>query len=355
MTIYIFLIFFLTLCLLINFKEIKYRKIITFIIFGVLTIIAALRSVDVGIDTNQYFRNFSVIANLDWNQAFSTRYEVGFFAFCKILSCISTNPQTIIIGSSLFIVPFVGYFVYKESNNVVLSALVYILLNLYFFNLTGMRQSLAISFIIISFIKYKNKKYFAYILNIILATLFHSSAIVFLTLPIIDKLKYEKRTLLYVLMASIICFLFSNQIFTFMTNILGKYSGYENSVFGVSNYFGALFQSLFYSYIFILCHIILTKKENSNSLKRNQLYLKLVGASAIFEILSMKMQIFSRVAIYFFLFSIILVPISLSCIKSKKNRFYISLVVYVSFVLYWLIIAIYRPEWNGAIPYSFFF
>lgn len=355
MTLYLLLIMIMTFCLFINFKEKKARKTITILLFVILTTIAAIRSADVGVDTRQYYRNFLIIAKMDWSQAFSTRYEVGFFAFCKILSYISNNPQVIVIFSSALIIPIVGYFIYKESNFVVLSTLTYFLLNLYFFNLTGMRQSLAMSFIILSLLNYKNKKYFMFLINVVIASTFHSSALIFLLVPIIDRIKYNKKTLLYTLIIALLCFLFSDKLFGFMTGIIGKYSGYEDSIFGVSNYFGALIQSIFFSYIYIFCHTILTKHLNSQNFKENQFYLKLLGLAAIFEILSMKIQIFSRMALYFWFASIILIPKAIKSIEKTKNKFYMSLIIYLSLLMYWLIIAIYRPEWNGAVPYKTFF
>lgn len=355
MMLYLLLIIIMTFCLFINFKEKNKKIAITIFLFTLLTTIAAIRSADVGVDTRQYYRNFSVIANLDWNQAFSTRYEIGFFAFCKILSYISTDPQIIIFFSSIFIIPVVGYFIYKESNFVAFSTLAYFLLNLYFFNMTGMRQSLAMSFIIFSFLNYKKKKYFMFVTNVIIASLFHSSALIFLTIPLIDKVKYNKKTLIYTMIFAIICFILSDKVFSIMTNVIGKYAGYEDSIFGESNYFGALFQSAFFCYIYIFCHIIITKSTNLKDYKENQFYLKLIGLAAIFEILSMRIQIFSRVALYFWIVSIILIPKAIKSIERPKNKFYLSLIIYISLLMYWLIIALYRPEWNGTIPYIPFF
>ncbi len=84
MAVYLMLILavFASLFLKIDDRRQKQRWYII-IIFTSLTLIAMIRSWSVGVDTLQYYRNFSVIAQLDWKQIDLLRYEPGFFYFCK--------------------------------------------------------------------------------------------------------------------------------------------------------------------------------------------------------------------------------------------------------------------------------
>ena len=82
-------------------------------VFGVLGVVAALRAPWVGADTMQYYRYYSVIGNLNWEELGFIRYEWGYSAFCKLLYSISQEPQTLIIVSSLFIVISIGVFVHR--------------------------------------------------------------------------------------------------------------------------------------------------------------------------------------------------------------------------------------------------
>ena len=121
------------------------------VIFGTLTIISALRSYSVGVDSIQYKEAFDKIVKLDFSQSNFLRYEIGFFSFVKTLSLLSDSPQILFIVSSFIIIPSIGIFIYKYSKNVAFSSLLYILFNIFFFHMTGMRQSLALVLLLFAY------------------------------------------------------------------------------------------------------------------------------------------------------------------------------------------------------------
>ena len=357
MIIYFSVIFLLFFLMLIEKKYKHNNGHIIFIIFLLLTLIAALRSFKVGVDTAQYYRNFSVITFLRWNDSGLLRYEIGFFYLCKTLSLITKNPQILIVTTSLFIIPTVGRFIYKNSCNATLSTLLYILLNIYFFHLTGMRQSIAIAILLIAYEFLKNNKKIQFYLLVLLAYSFHSSAIIFILFPFLRKIKYTKNTYFVIMGSTILCFCAYKPIFLLVSKLLGKYSGYTDSeLFGVANYYGSFFQFLLVFFIYSICHFINFNKKNNKSVSEtDKLYLICVAIAMICQAMAMKMNIIGRVSPYFWIFSILLLPESFVKIRSSKNRFALITIILFIILSYWFIIGIFRPEWNGAIPYSTYF
>lgn len=357
MSIYIAVLFWVFISIFMNYDRSKKRKKMFVIIsFFILTVIAMLRSWQVGVDTAQYYRNFGYITYLDWSQSDILRYESGFFALCKILSYISKDPHILIMVSSLIIIPSVGRFIYKYSENVALSTFLYITLNTYFFHMTGMRQSLAIAFIIYGFEYLVKDKYLKYLIFVVVASLFHSSALFLISLIFIKKMYYYKKSYIRTIIIMGTCFVFYKYLFRVAVLILGKYAAYEESVFGESNYFGALFQFLIGFILYSVCHYLYFIKKQKTLLNSKITMIALRGFSlaVCFQALAMRMNIFGRMTSYFWIFGIIAIPNSISNLEVKRKKEWILVIATISF-LYWFIIAKYRPEWHGVIPYISFF
>ena len=189
MAIYILsLLFILGLGFIFNCNSTKKRKIVFLIISCLtLTTIAMFRTKYVGIDTLQYFRNFQYISNTAYSELHLIRYELGFTYLCKILGEFYSDPQILIIVTSIFINVSVFRFIYKNSDNVVLSVIFYILLNFYYNYMNIMRQALAISIILWGFEFIKKEKNISFIITVIIAMQFHSSAILALVFFVFKK------------------------------------------------------------------------------------------------------------------------------------------------------------------------
>lgn len=358
MSIFILVLFFIFIVMLVNIdRNIKNRKWFVLITFSILTSIAMIRSWTVGVDTEQYYRNFQIIASLGWDQVDVLRYEPGYFYLNKILSCISKDPHILIIVSSIIIIPSVGRIIYKYSKNVALSTFLYITLNAYFFQLTGMRQALAIAVILYGIDFFEKQKYLKFILVIILACMFHSSAIFLSVLILLQKMKYTKKTYINSLIVAIIGFIFYKQIFRIASLVIDKYAGYEESVYAASNYFGALFQFLVGFILYSVCHYLIFKMKENKKIEESEvgkISLRCLSVAVCIQLITMKMNILGRMTPYFWIFSIIAVPEALSYIKSKRRKEWILGIALFTFI-YWLIIATMRPEWHGIIPYSTLF
>lgn len=360
MLIYLIIVCFLLFSFFFNVdKNEKSKKRWLIFTFLILTFVSAIRSYTVGVDTSQYYSAFKVITGIEWEQFKLTRYEIGFFYLNKIISLFSNNPQSLLIITSIIIIPSVGYIIYKYSNNVVFSTLLYVLLNIFFFHMTGMRQSIAISILLFSIPLLEKKKYLKFCFMVVLASLFHSSSIIFLLAIILDKIKYNNKNIIYIILITAFCFIFLKPIFIYITGFLGKYAGYATSEdFGVSNYFGALFQFLLTLATFIFCNFMFIKFEKKDkSDKRfnyDEFFLKMLSLDVIFQCMAMKMNIIGRMNQFFWIYAIIIIPNLIAKENKAKTRLMLYIGIIFIALVYWLIIGIYRPEWNGAIPYSVF-
>ena len=174
-------------------KSYKLGKYYLIFIFSILTLLSALRNISVGVDTSQYYEAYKLIGTIEWNELDKLRYEIGFSLLCKVLNYISSNPQLLLIVTSIFINSSVGLFIYRNSNNVVLSSFIFITYNLYFNYMNIMRQAIAIAIVLFAYEYLKNKKIIKYSILVLIASLFHTSSIICLLFIIFSKVKYDKK------------------------------------------------------------------------------------------------------------------------------------------------------------------
>lgn len=331
----------------------KKNKKIYMIIIGIgLTLISGFRSINVGIDTVQFCNAFDNIRHIAWNSLIGeTRYEIGFVFFCKLLGIICSNYQILIFFTSLIINVLICRFIYKESEDCILSSYLYVTLNYFAANMNTMRQAIATSIIILAYMSFlkKNKK-ILYTVCVLVACLFHMSAICGVFLLLLPNKKYSIKEYNITILISIIAFLMADKLFVFFTQILGNYSGYIGSEFYEPNYFAAVIMLLVLFVILTVGYIY--NKENKNDI--NSKYLYISSLALIFGATSVKITLLGRISSYFSIFNIILLPNVLKNYKDKKQIYLVYYLTYVLCFLYWLIVAIYRPEWYGVIPYEFF-
>lgn len=277
------------------------------------------------------------------------RYEIGFSLLCFGLSRITANPQILLIVTSVFVNWSVLRFINKNSKDVTYSVFLYITLNFFFSYMNIMRQAVAIGFVLLAFENLKNKKYIKYFLEVGIATCFHSSAILALVLIILKKFKYKKKYNKFLIPTFIIVFIFGRRIL----NILGSFSPrlleYIGGEYDVSNYLGSIIIATIPLIMLYFGNNIL-KNKDKDEIKEIDFLRKIMIVNIIFAVLSIRVILFNRFTAYFAVFQLAWIPNMLRIMK--KNRVEFKMLFSIAFIIYWMVIMIYRPEWYGAIPYE---
>jgi len=288
-------------------------KIITVLFFIVLLLISSLRSVNVGTDMNVYFSRYSIIGETSFNELYKLNelwgFEYGYMIFNKIMFSISTSYYFFTFVTSGFILFSFYKFMYKYSSNITVSYTLFILLYFFGTSLNLIRLFLAISINLFS-IKYLIDRDFARFLPIVLlATTFHTTAIVFLILYPLYNFKFTTNSIVFLTGALVFIKLFSTQILNFLLSfhVYGKRYGDE---LGSGDGKGIL---LFHILILV---IALIQKQHKNN--RNHLWLIMLVTSVIFNLLALNLTIAARVMWYFKPTFLILIPEILEN-KPKKN------------------------------------
>lgn len=357
------------------------RKIYLIVTFGVLILVASLRDSSVGTDlAGHYAKRFNMIGDYSWSQipTFSTTigYEIGYCYFTRFLHLFSNDVQFFIFVTSFLMCAAFGYFIYKESTDVILSTELMLFSCFYYRFMTMMRQGLAISIILVAYTLLNNserriKDYIKFALLILLASTFHSSAILCILMILFDRLRFTKKQIIIGVGVMVVFYLFYMNFYTAALNFFGTGNNYERYLTSTSEGVGHINLQTIYNFIlafvpFLLGYYVLvwekkTEKhlfkgdESMYCLAKNEsflLYMVLIAST--FNLLIFRMNILNRFSLYFTPFILILCPYAISSMKLKSNVPIVRAFIYFMFGFYFVWLTITKAaEFYGVVPYQF--
>lgn len=177
-------------------------------IFSLLFILLiGLRCIQTGQDTVMYgaiysnLNQYNSFSSFISNYSFENSIEYGYATWQWIVNLLFDYRGFLVCQAILMITPFV-YVVYKWSDNVVWSFVLYILLGYLTWNMCAARQAPAVSFTLLAYYFYSCKRYKACIVSYLISISFHTTALLFFPAVLIYKLLRNKKLLLISLVAS---------------------------------------------------------------------------------------------------------------------------------------------------------
>lgn len=346
MTEYIVIIYLIILGLFLKNSKIKkwYYIIICLSIF----LLAAYRDANVGNDTIQYLRFFDLVNQSSLNEIIKGKYfEIGYIYINYIIKIINDSQLLFLFITSGFIYYGIFRFIYKNSKNIFLSLLLFVLLLYFFESMSAIRQYLSISILLLSFDSIKNKKNVKFLISVFLAFLFHKSAIICILLYPLYNLKIGNKTRLILFLATIFLSFVGANVLTSILFKLNFYTSYLNRLgtYKLASFIGMIIN------VFIYLFLVSDKNKNNVSL----FFINISFVSLLLSILGLNFSILGRLSLYFEIFGIVSIANRISDIKSPKNRMAITTSVLVACFLYMFIILMYRPDWYAVVPYTSIF
>lgn len=355
-------------------KSKKGKKIFVLVSFGLIALIGALRKYTVGADLRtHYYYNYEIISQSSWDNLkyFTDKYEWGYLIFQKILGLLFKSPQTIIVMTSTFIFGTMGWFIYRNADNVYVATIFFISFMFYPF-LAAIAQSMAIAILVISIELFlKKNKNIKFIIGVCLAASFHSSSILCVLLILVNNIKLKNWSIIYIAIIGSLFAIFYQNIFSTVTNILPEYNRYISSSSLMNQRAGyinlnSIINALILLIIFIVGYIIFSKKCNRNGkkiewLKNTQNTLTtdfLIYTSFfafLFRALVFKMNTLGRFSYFFYPFLPITVSRIYNNIQNNKNKeFCLIILVFLCTSYFGITTLFWIKGLFGIVPYKFF-
>ena len=222
--------------------------------------------------------------------------------------------------------------------------------------LSMMRQFMAMCILMYSLDFIIERKWIKFVLIVLLASLFHTSAILFLAVLPISYMKIRESTIFYFFIAAIFgYFLFSDILaYFFSTTIFSSYEHYSEGKYFEGDTRLASVVNLILSLIFLQIAIVAynrTTKSWRVSIegKKYKLLLLLQFVTVVINVMCLKVNLLDRLAFYYSIFSIILIPNAIMLLP-KKNRWFIGTSLLLILLSYSSAIILFRPGWNRVYP-----
>lgn len=208
-------------------NQIRSNKLFIFVAFLLLGLLCVLRSSSVGRDTSAYLAAYQKTQLVPFSNFDYIYFEKGYVLLMKICCALKMNFQLFLVVCYLIMLIPIAVFIYKNSNNLLSSVLVFICYTYFEFYLTGIRQALSISLFLIGllFLMREGKiifRLFAYYVFLFIAFFFHRSAAICVVVPIFMLFKNTSRFTIGLTTLTVLFIAFRPFIFPFVKDVFDK-------------------------------------------------------------------------------------------------------------------------------------
>lgn len=340
-------------------KKSKNSQLLFLLLMIIVFIRSALRSYVVGNDTETYLHIFSAVKSTGAfkdviTSGLTYTIEIGYLFLNWLCANIFNHYQSILILSSVLI--FLGYykFLRKYSYSLLLAFTTFFLLRFSDEAMNIIRQSIAMVILLKSYDYIEKNQKRNYIITVLIAMLFHKTAIVFFPAWWICKINFNRKMIFYFLSTSIILMIILKIGTAVLFSLMGRYADYMSDDYDYSSggKIAPLINVLMYTTILLFVNYQIKKsRENSNLIMSMIRMRNLLFMGICILILSLSNALIFRVAIYYYIFVIALLP---NAVRLSRNRVLWTFIISISLFAYYCIIIMYRPDWNHVYPYSYF-
>jgi hypothetical protein len=326
----------------INIKDKKKRNRIVIILccLGVL-IIQALRASSVGVDVNGYLKGYQIAKDINifaGERLFN--FEVGYILYSQLISKLGIPNQWYLAIVAFTIIIPIAFTWMKNSKMPAISVFIYITLGFFAFSFSGLRQAIAISIVFYSFKYIQERSLIKFLLCVILAISFHTSAIIFIFAYPLYQLRLKPIQLCFVVITFILTFLLRNIIYL---PIYTLYKGVEGHIQNTGAY-TMLFVMIG---VLVLSYLFGPKYSVGFNAYKNYMIV------AIFiQIFASQSTIAMRAGYYYYIFITLLIPEVINAQRDLKVRI-TAVVVLILALLYFFQVTIGSGSLNVS-PYYFY-
>lgn len=332
-------------------KDENKRKTWFCIISGAILIcLIGLRHPSMGWDLGYYLRNTGYLYSFDQLNTYSLgeilqmkeflNYERGYIIFNKLVGMISNNQQFFLFVCAVFSFVPIFFYIKRKSTLPLLSVFILMGLPVFFMLYSGLRQIIAIAITVCSVKYIEEKRITPFILTVLLASLFHNTAIVFLVAYPLYYVRMNDMWKLITVLALPVVFLFKKPLFSILSKVFK-----DNAVVDDN---GAITLFLIFCAVYIYLILLNKKFDESQNGVVNLFYI-----ACVCQAFGGIYQTAMRVGYYFMIYLIVALPNTITQNKNKQEYQTNYLIILIAFLVFGLY-SIRTSTWAMAYPYYFF-
>lgn len=331
------------------------KKCFLIISFFIMTLVLSLRGNSVGEDTNHFLEVFYKAQDIPWKNVFSgfdTVYDVvygvslsiesGYVALNKLIGLFTTDGQWLLAVIAFMTCGLVGKFISDNFDDVFFPTYIFLCESLYMNAFNLMRQILALAIGLQAYTLIKKKKYKLALFVIFLAFLFHKSILLLVVLFPLSWIKKKQKAVKYVAFAMVAFNLLLPVAALVITAWVPRYASYFTTNYWSSSLGGIVILWLVEA---VLCFLFYRR-----GIKDNEIFVS-VSMTILyigFEIIGLRLTMFSRIALAFRSFLIFLFPFGARLFAKNSRAIYYGVVMTLMAILF------FQYAGSDARAYTFF-
>ena len=289
-------------------KRIWYIALIT----AVLTFICAFRYNHLTGDLIKYHVTFNRLSEATWfgGELYNGGRNFGFYFLQKLVADLTGDDfQILLILIAVITHLILGYMIYRYSPVPWMSFLVWNCMAQYIFGFSAIKQALAMSVVMLSFVGISRRKLGVYLICMAVAGAIHAPAMIFLPAYWMTKMKVNGKTLIMYVVLGILLYIFKDEFVKFISSFYYD----EDEVFVYSGQIGNRFVMLLGFTMFGVMFRGFADRTYE------KLFHQMIVA-AILQMLAGFDNIFTRMSDYYFQFSVLYIPMTFVVEKKRGRR-----------------------------------
>lgn len=290
-----------------------------------------------------YWAYYDLYNGLVAGSFYNWHYEWGFWTLTKIIAFFRVNYVWYFSIISAIIVVLIAKTIRKRSPYPIFSITLFVFLYFFYSSFNIPRQFIASAIIVSGSVFILEKKLWKYVICVALATLFHTSAILFIGLYFIGKIKINSKTKITMIAFAVFMLLFGERLSTIILSFWPQYSiyiGYESG--------SAISDLIIQVALLILLEMIRSNVVEDKSKAEFDFYYSCNFFAIIMSAMAGVNVLFARMEAYFYIFSIFSIPFGIYYARKNKTMYYLG------FFLLGIVVCVRYLLANncGVVPYN---
>src|SRR5690625_103223 len=281
-------------------------------------------------DYVNYRNRFNSLLSIDFFDLFKYEHniEFGYVLLNGFIQLFTDNSLYLFVITTIIILVCFYHQFSKYSTKIWLSLLMFITVGSYYasFNITRQIMVAAILFAGSKFLY--ERKLFKYILVVIVAFMFHKSALIMIPFYFILNFRINFRNLFLFFATSTILVFFFDGFLDIVQNFV--YDNYTEDSYGMT---GQSVANVVLPVSFLIFSLFNIKKLDTNN-SMHRIWINAVFFYALFNVLALQVEMVERIGRYFAPYALLLIPYLFSKMKNKHLRFIYMMVLIFMLVLY---------------------
>lgn len=299
-----------------------------------------------------YFNLWERFSNIPFNGLpiiLGIDLEKGYIVSTWLLSHIFHDGQFIFVFAGIIYTLSICKFIKENVEDYILGFLAFNSFGLFSFFLQGIRQSIAICICLLAINYCKEKKPVKFLVMILIATLFHASAAIFICAYFIYGFKVNYKTVFFVAVLAML----TPNILRLVTNVANMLMNEAYVGGSTETTYGGTMTMIMYTIIII--YLLLLHKETSNEVEQEYLnfsfnFFMFTIATVFFAARFFYISVFERASYYFMLFSIPALEYTEKRYDERSKR-----IIQIAFIIFFTALAIYKSGPAATVyDYRFF-